>query len=128
MTATTQLLPTAPAELPRPRRFSSFLRNRVGLIGLVMIGVAVFVAVFAPLLTPYDPYARTSVTILDIYQPPSAAHPLGTDDGGGDVFSKLLYGARVSLVVGFAAAFISLLIGGAIGLIPATSGAGWDRS
>jgi len=117
MTATTQVIPTAPTELPRPRPFSSFLRNRVGVLGLVMIGVAVFVAVFAPLLAPYDPYARTSVTILDIYQPPSAAHPLGTDDGGGDVFSKLLYGARVSLIVGFAAAFISLLIGGAIGLV-----------
>ena len=117
MTATTQILPTAPAELPRPRRFSSFLRNRVGLVGVAMIGVAIFVAVFAPLLAPSDPYARTSVTILDIYQPPSAEHPLGTDDGGGDVLSKLLYGARVSLIVGFAAAFISLLIGGAIGLI-----------
>ncbi len=117
MTATTQVIPAAPAELPRPRRVSSLLRNRIGLVGLVMIGVAVFVAVFAPLLAPYDPYARTSVTILDIYQPPSGVHPLGTDDGGGDVLSKLLYGARVSLIVGFAAAFISLLIGGTIGLV-----------
>jgi len=117
MTATTQVIPVAPTELPRPRRLSSLLRNRVGLVGLAMIGVAVFVAVFAPLLAPYDPYARTSVTILDIYQPPSPVHPLGTDDGGGDVLSKLLYGARVSLIVGFAAAFISLLIGGAIGLV-----------
>ena len=64
-------------------------------------------AVFAPLLAPYDPYATVQVTILDIYQPPSPAHPLGTDDGGKDVLSSLIYGARVSLLVGFTAAAIA---------------------
>ena len=49
-------------------------------------------AIFAPVLAPYDPYAPTHVTIEDIYQPPSAAHPLGTDDGGKDVLSQLIYG------------------------------------
>ena len=117
MTATSQVIPAAPTELPRPRRYRALLRNRVGVVGAAMIAVAIIVAVFAPVLAPYDPYERVAVTIFDIYQPPSAEHPLGTDDGGGDVLSKLLYGTRVSLVVGFAAAFISLLIGGAIGLV-----------
>jgi peptide/nickel transport system permease protein len=117
MTATGQILPAVPVELPRPRRMRVLLRNRVGIVGATMILVGLVVAVAAPVLAPYDPYERVAITILDIYQPPSAAHPLGTDDGGGDVLSKLMYGARVSLIVGFAAAFISLLIGGAIGLV-----------
>ena len=92
-------------------------KHRLGRIGLIMLAVAVVVAVFAPLLAPYDPYANVRVSINDIYAPPSAAHPLGTDDAGKDVLSSLIYGARVSLLVGFAGAFIALVIGGLIGLI-----------
>jgi peptide/nickel transport system permease protein len=117
MSATSQVISAAPTELPRPNRMRAFFQNRVGLIGAVMILVTVLVALAAPLISLYDPYERVSVTIFDIYQAPSNVHPLGTDDGGGDVLSKLLYGARVSLIVGFAAALISLLIGGAIGLV-----------
>ena len=82
-----------------------------------MLVVALVVAVLAPLLAPYDPYENVRVTITDIYQAPSGAHPLGTDDGGKDVLSALLYGARVSLIVGFAAAWIALIIGGLIGIV-----------
>jgi oligopeptide/dipeptide ABC transporter ATP-binding protein len=108
----------SPPSLDAPRRtWRAFLRHRMGVIGAVMLLVAVVVAVFAPFIAPYDPYANVRVTITDIYQAPSAAHPLGTDDGGKDVLSALLYGARVSLVVGFAAAWIALLIGGVIGIV-----------
>ncbi|HUG47316.1 MAG TPA: dipeptide/oligopeptide/nickel ABC transporter permease/ATP-binding protein [Candidatus Limnocylindria bacterium] len=93
------------------------LRNRLGAAGLVLLGVALVMAVAAPLLAPYDPYAPARPTIDDIYQAPSAAHPLGTDDGGEDVLSALIYGARVSLLVGFAAALISLVIGASVGLL-----------
>jgi len=118
MAATSQLIPAAPSALAARGRFgSAFLRNRVGMAGAVMIVIAGIVAVTAPFVAPYDPYERVTVTIDDIYQAPSAAHPLGTDDGGGDVLSKLIYGARVSLVVGFVAAFISLIVGGTIGLL-----------
>ena len=65
--------------------------------------------------------------ITDIYQAPSAAHLLGTDDGGKDVLARLLYGAQVSIIVGFAAAFISLVIGGAIGLVAGYAGGGSAR-
>jgi peptide/nickel transport system permease protein len=106
MSATSQVISAAPKELPRPNRMRAFFRNRVGLIGASMILLTVLVAVAAPLISPYDPYERVSVTIFDIYQAPSAVHPLGTDDAGGDILSKLLYGARVSIIVGFAAAFI----------------------
>ncbi|HKO33963.1 MAG TPA: dipeptide/oligopeptide/nickel ABC transporter permease/ATP-binding protein [Candidatus Limnocylindria bacterium] len=102
---------------PRRNIFSKLIRRPMGAIGLSMLTVAVLVAVFAPLIAPYDPYANVRVTIFDIYQPPSPAHPLGTDDGGKDVLSSLIYASRVSLVVGFTAAAITAVIGGLIGIV-----------
>jgi peptide/nickel transport system permease protein len=93
------------------------LRRPAGIAGLIMLGLTVAIAVFAPWIAPYDPYETPPVRIEDIYQPPSAEHPLGTDDGGKDVLSQLIYGARVSLLVGFVAAILSLGVGSAIGLI-----------
>lgn len=93
------------------------VRRPMGAIGLAMLSVTVVVAVFAPLLAPYDPDANVHVGIEDVYQSPSAAHLLGTDDGGTDVISALIYGARVSLIVGFAASLMTILIGGMIGLV-----------
>ena len=81
-----------------------------------MLFVALIIAVFAPRIAPYDPYADIKVSIMDIYAPPSAQHLLGTDDAGRDVLSNFIYGARVSLIVGFFAAFISVVIGGLIGI------------
>ncbi|MGH8926914.1 MAG: ABC transporter permease, partial [Acidimicrobiia bacterium] len=91
--------------------------HRLGRIGLIMLALAVVVAILAPLLAPYDPYANVRVSIDDIYAQPSASHPLGTDDAGRDVLSSLIYGSRVSLIVGFAGALIALVIGGVIGLV-----------
>lgn len=94
-----------------------FKRQRMGLIGLVMLLLAVLTAIFAPVIAPYDPAAAVRVTIDNIYAPPSAEHLLGTDDAAKDVLSTLIYGARVSLIVGFFASFISLVIGGLIGIV-----------
>src|SRR6187401_348290 len=105
--------PTTVVETPR-RAWRNFLRHRMGVIGAAMLGITILVAIFAPVIAPYDPYEVGHVTILDVYQPPSAAHPLGTDDGGKDVLSSLIYAARVSLVVGFTAAAITAVIGGLI--------------
>lgn len=98
------------------RLWGSFRRNTMGMIGLVMLLVAIAVAVLAPWIAPYDPDAPRHVTIMDIYQPPSLEHWFGTDDAGGDVFTNFLYGARVSLTVGFVASFIAVTIGGLLGL------------
>ena len=106
----------APAAEPR-WRWRRFLRHRAGVVGGAMLLLSVVVAVFAPLIAPYDPYAPVSVTIFDIFQPPSPAHILGTDDAGKDVFSALVYGARVSLTVGFSAAAIAIFIGALIGIV-----------
>ncbi|HLB63351.1 MAG TPA: ABC transporter permease [Anaerolineales bacterium] len=92
-------------------------RNRLGVVGSVMLALAILTAVMAPWIAPYDPEASTEVSIEDIYARPTAAHWLGTDDGGKDVFSAFIYGSRVSLIVGFAASLISMIIGGIVGLV-----------
>jgi len=92
-------------------------RNRLGVVGSVMLALAILTAVLAPWIAPYDPEASTEVSIEDIYARPTAAHWLGTDDGGKDVFSAFIYGSRVSLIVGFAASLISMIIGGIVGLV-----------
>jgi peptide/nickel transport system permease protein len=89
----------------------------MGVIGLVMVLMAIAMAVLAPVLAPYDPKAPVRVTVDDIYAPPSPEHLLGTDDAGKDVLSNFIYGSRVSLVVGFFAAFIAVAIGGTIGIV-----------
>jgi oligopeptide/dipeptide ABC transporter ATP-binding protein len=108
----------AATPVAEPRlRWRALLRHRIGVLGAAMLLFAIVVAVFAPWIAPYDPYAPVSVTIFDIFQPPSPAHPLGTDDGGKDVLSSLVYGARVSLVVGFTSAAIAIGIGALVGIV-----------
>lgn len=97
--------------------WNSFKRNRMGIVGLLMVVVAVAVAVFAPSIAPYDPKTPVKVTIDDIYARPNSQHWLGTDDAGKDVLSNFIFGARVSLTVGFFASFISIVIGGVIGIV-----------
>jgi peptide/nickel transport system permease protein len=117
--------PAAPAAQSRLGEFWKRLRrSRMGLVGFVMLAVIVVMAVFAPLLAPYDPYKPVRARIDTIYAAPSREHPLGTDDGGKDVLSAFVYGARVSLIVGFAASLISILIGGLVGLVAGYYG-GW---
>jgi ABC-type dipeptide/oligopeptide/nickel transport system permease subunit len=89
--------------------------------GLVVIGILVVLAVFAPLLTPYH-YADGN--LLEGSQGPSRDHLLGTDELGRDIWTRLLYGARVSLTVAIAAQVVIVLIGVPIGLLTGYVG-GW---
>ena len=73
--------------------------------------------IFAPVIAPYDPYAHVTVQPEDVMAPPDQQHILGRDDAGRDVLSLLLYGARVSLMVGFTASLMSMLIGTTVGMI-----------
>ena len=100
------------------RRFS---RNRLAMGGLVVVGLMIFVAIFADLLapTPYD-----YVVLSEARQFPSREHWLGTDEVGRDMLSRLIYGARISLIVGFGVQAIALLIGVPLGLIAGYLG-GW---
>lgn len=96
-----------------------FLENRLGRNGMFLMGLGIVLlmslaSIFAPLLAPYSPNAPHLQHILE---PPSAMFPLGTDRLGRDILSRLLYGGRVSLWVGFVAVGISVAIGSVLGLI-----------
>ncbi len=94
----------------------TFRRRPMGIVGTLMLLSVVFAAIFAPWLAPYDPEARIDVEPEDLLSPPDADHLLGRDDAGKDVLSLLIYGARVSLTVGFVASFMSMFIGTTVGL------------
>ena len=90
----------------------AFRRNRLALIGGVIVVVLVVLAVLAQWIAPWDPNRPDVRKILD---KPSRTHPLGTDQLGRDVLSRMLYGARVSLAVGFVSVGIATVIGIALG-------------
>ncbi len=104
----------APAQ-SRARRIlsSGILSNRQALVGLGIVALFVGIAIFGPLFIDGD--AKTKVG--DVFERPSRDHLLGTDGGGADMIALLVSGARVSLLVGFAAAAVSAVIGGAVGLV-----------
>ncbi|MGE5602463.1 MAG: ABC transporter permease, partial [Nitrososphaerales archaeon] len=98
-----------------------FRRNRLAIAGAVGVLLLVFCAVFAPVLAPYSP---TKVNLRAQFQPPSPEHIFGTDIYGRDIFSRVLYGARISLVIGLVPASIAMVIGAAVGVIGGFQG-GW---
>lgn len=90
------------------------LRNKIAVTGLFFISIIFIVAVLAPIIAPYDPYKINVYKVLD---PPSKEHIFGTDELGRDVFSRIIYGARVSLKVGLIAMGIAIITGTLMGLI-----------
>ena len=88
--------------------------NRLALSGLVIITILVVIALLAPKIVPYEP---TSQNIMERLQKPSTKHLLGTDELGRDVLSRIIYGARISLAVGFIAVGISVIIGVFLGAL-----------
>jgi peptide/nickel transport system permease protein len=95
----------------------AFNANKTSWIGLVIFLIVALAAIAAPLLAPHDPIEQD---ILAKLRPPSAEHLIGTDGFGRDILSRLLYGARISLVIGFASTLAAMLIGSLIGIL-----AGW---
>ncbi len=119
----------AAAVTPLHRFLSDFAESRIALIGLVGIVVIAVMAVFAPWITPQDPYDLAQLDIYDVRLAPGAVSAgsgmtywLGTDGQGRDMLSAIIYGLRVSLVVGASSAVISLSIGAAVGLVAAYFG------
>jgi ABC-type dipeptide/oligopeptide/nickel transport system permease subunit len=90
------------------------LRNRLALLGLVVVAALCLLAVLADVLAPY-PYTKTNFSRLN--EPPSRDYPLGTDQIGRDLLSRMIYGARVSMIVGLGAQVIIVLIGVPIGAL-----------
>jgi ABC-type dipeptide/oligopeptide/nickel transport system permease subunit len=95
------------------RGFRLTSNSVAGIVGGFFLFCLVFTAVFAPLLSPYNPATRVGKP----FQEPSAMHVLGTNDIGQDIFSELIYGTRISLTVGVVAALVSISIGTTVGLI-----------
>jgi oligopeptide transport system permease protein len=106
------------AELPVESLWASgwkrLKRNRAAMVGLVVVVFLILVAIFGPLIAPYDPYAQN---YDQTFQGISLAHPMGTDQLGRDLLSRMIYGARVSMSVGVIVQFIVLFIGVPIGLV-----------
>jgi peptide/nickel transport system permease protein len=109
----------SPAEVRRGGLRSLVRRHPRLIIGGGLVVLLVFVAVFAPLLTPYDPIVGD---ISDSLQAPSAAHWLGTDDQGRDVLARIMYGARISLSVAIISVSIGAITGVTIGLVAGYAG------
>jgi peptide/nickel transport system permease protein len=108
-------------ESPARRALRRFLRHRIAVFGLAVIVVFVATALLAPWIAPYDPL-QTSWTA--IRRAPSAAHWFGTDENGRDVLSRVIWGARASLMAGVVSVLAAVAIGVPIGLLAGFAG-GW---
>lgn len=114
----------ATASIPvRPRRRPSLVRvfggNAAALIGAIVVAVIVLLAIFAPLVAPFDPEA---INLRARMQPPSTAHWFGTDELGRDILSRVIHGARPSLMVGLVSVAMATIVGTLLGLIAGYAG------
>lgn len=108
-----------------PRSLRKMLQNRLAIIGTLVFLVILFSCIFAPLLSPYDPQA---VDLRARNQPPSWEHLFGTDKLGRDVFTRTLYGGRLSIVIGLGSALASALIGVLLGCYGGYKGGWFDKT
>ena len=99
------------------RGIRSFTRNKLSVVGLLMILTLIFAAVFAPYIAPYPEDAGPGVHFDRASEPPSIDHPMGTDTTGRDIFSRVLFGARLSLLMGIVVLSIAISIGVTLGLV-----------
>ena len=101
----------------------SFTRSPITVVSAIVAFICIAGAVLAPVLAPHNPFDLASLQLMDAFKPPAwsgegdATYPLGTDDQGRDVLSAIMYGARVSLLVGFCAVIFSTTLGVALGLL-----------
>lgn len=115
---------STPPQSPWLLFWRRFRKHKMALAGIVIVLVISLLVLFAPLVAPYDPMKQN---LLNRFQPPSAQHWLGTDDLGRDLWSRILYGGRISLTVGLLAMAVSIGLGSFIGLVSGYYG-GWVDS
>ncbi|HWO76775.1 MAG TPA: oligopeptide ABC transporter permease [Bacillus sp. (in: firmicutes)] len=101
---------TSPTRLAIKR----FMKNKLAVAGVIVLFLIILAVVFAPLFTDQDP-TKSNLTLIE--RPPSEEHPLGNDSSGRDNLARLLYGGRISLIVGFTAMIFTLVIGVTLGSI-----------
>lgn len=105
------------------RLLSRLRRSRNVVIGATILGIIVVMCLAAPLITPFDPI---EISPRDRLQPPSAEHLFGTDDFGRDIFTRVLYGGRLSLLVGIISVTLACSVGTLLGIIAGFFGGIWD--
>ena len=116
----TVAVPSALSDIDRSRAWRKFARNPAAIAGALILLIVIGAAVAAPYVAPHDP-ARQS--LIRRFTPPlwvqggNAGYPLGTDQVGRDILSRIIYGARISLVVGISAVVVSLVVGVTLGLL-----------
>ena len=117
-----------PAPIARSSSMVAALRciatSPSGIVGAALLGILLLIAVFGPLIAPYDPAAITGRP----FDRPSAAHWLGTNDIGQDILSELIVGTRISLIIGFTAAFGAILVGTLVGVVSGFVGGRLDAA
>ena len=122
-----------PAQTPWGRFARQFAESRLAMLGLTMLLVIMLIAVFAPWLAPQNPYDLTRLDLLDARQAPGAksmdglTYWLGTDGQGRDMLSAIMYGLRVSLLVGVLSGVIALTIGSILGVLAAYLGGRFEQ-
>src|SRR5438105_15384276 len=115
-------------ETPFQRIVGDFVTDPVAVFGLVLLTIIMLIAIFAPLISPQNPYDLAQLDVMESKLPPGSAAPtggtfwLGTDDQGRDMLSAIFYGLRISLMVGAASTVLALIIGLAMGLTAAYFG------
>jgi peptide/nickel transport system permease protein len=114
-------LAAVPGQPARPRRWPVWLRSPLTVAGLVLITIFTLAAIFAPFLAPADPLHQALSTRL---KPPTAAHWLGTDALGRDLLSRIIFGSRISLLVGVVVVGVAGSLGTLVGLVAGYAG-GW---
>jgi peptide/nickel transport system permease protein len=117
--------PTPVRESPLGLALRRILRKRSSRVAFFVLGVILLVGLLAPLIAPYDPAAQPDIVALKDL-PPSLAHPFGTDPYSRDVLSRVIYGARLSLMIGVLATIVSLTFGVAYGAIAGYAGGALD--
>ncbi len=96
------------------RLVRKFIKNPTAMMGLIILIIMIFMAIFAPLIAPYDPL---EITPVDRLLPPGGEHWFGTDRMGRDIFSRVVFGSRISLVVGLSVVALTTLFGTLLGLL-----------
>lgn len=102
-----------------------FIKNRLAIIGAVVFLMIVLIAILAPLISPYDPLNQSVISLL---KRPGKIHLLGTDDFGRDILSRIIWGARTSLIVGISSVLLGMLVGTVMGMIAGYFGGGIETT
>jgi ABC-type dipeptide/oligopeptide/nickel transport system permease subunit len=120
MSTTMDAAPAAPAaggsEMARASLLRRLMRDKVAAVASVTLVVIVVAALFAELVAPYDPYA---INLMNVMAPPGGDHLLGTDSNGRDILSRLIYGARNTLMLGLVGVIFGGFFGGLLGILAA---------